>query len=327
MKDIVNWSHAIIVLFSITSRRSFYRAQELVETMQSLLGPKRSCGAPAGTQGHSGFGHTGWSGFGGGSGSFGGGGSPGQGTSGGIIGGAGFLSSDSSTGLTMHNLFLSPGSTGSLRRGMTSGTWKPILVQRGEIEKLAEEFQTCLFEITVSESFKLVEELFHSVVRQCLGNRHTTSATSPLGNASGASTSLGANTGNSNSSPSSSGGFASIPFGGSTTTFAISAAGRLTRGLGAALASVGPNVSSSGSGCIGATTTLSASSPAGPLLLPTTTALSSVPFGSATLSTGTGVSASLLPTASTAVSSNLTSTSSSGKSGTLFPQTGLSGNP
>lgn len=43
MDDILKWSQAIIVLFSITSRRSFYRAQELIETLkQAYAAPNRA---------------------------------------------------------------------------------------------------------------------------------------------------------------------------------------------------------------------------------------------------------------------------------------------
>ncbi|KAA0193112.1 Ras protein family member 12, partial [Fasciolopsis buskii] len=154
MDDILKWSQAIIVLFSITSRRSFYRAQELIETLkQAYAAPNRaSTLSPQRQSVHS--------------------------TS--VAGPSPVTSPLSPTG---------PGHSGSLRRSaMYGGT--PMarpptlmlvanksdldrfrLVERLEAEEFAKRHGIPYYETTATETYQEVQSIFHSVVRLSSGGR------------------------------------------------------------------------------------------------------------------------------------------------------------
>ncbi|KAL3313029.1 hypothetical protein Ciccas_008374, partial [Cichlidogyrus casuarinus] len=174
LKQLLAWAHVVIVIFSITSRRSFYRAQELVETIHSLttmlntngsnfntLLPMRSSTRNP---------------------------SPSPGAMGSKDGDSDSHSSSGSLQNTVTNAFTSRLGTGSIKRsqlGNIISTQMLLvankadlerfrLVQRHEAEKVAREYNIQLIDTTVTETYEVVEQVFHKAVRLWL-NRPTTS--------------------------------------------------------------------------------------------------------------------------------------------------------
>ncbi|VDP77573.1 unnamed protein product, partial [Echinostoma caproni] len=151
MDDILKWSQAIIVLFSITSRRSFYRAQELIETLKQTctVSGRASTLSPQRQSMHA---------------------TPGSSTA------------------TSPLSPIGPGNSGSLRRSAVYGSSniKPPtvilvanksdldrfrLVEKMEAEEFAKRHSIPYYETTAAESYQEVQSIFHSVVRLSSGGR------------------------------------------------------------------------------------------------------------------------------------------------------------
>ncbi|CAL8104675.1 unnamed protein product [Calicophoron daubneyi] len=151
LDEILKWSQAIIILFSVTSRRSFYRAQELLETMQPstdhLMVSHRQRQSPSSSP------------------------SPG-------------LSSNIPSPVSP----LSPGRSASFRRAalcVTSTLKPPLLilvanksdldrfrlVERVEAEEYAKSHGIPYFETTAAKTYHEVQAIFHSIVRLSVSNR------------------------------------------------------------------------------------------------------------------------------------------------------------
>ncbi|CAH8483691.1 unnamed protein product [Schistosoma guineensis] len=167
LDDIIKWSQAIIILFSMTSRRSFYRAQELVETIHSQSESIDRKPKLSGTQ---------------------------QSKS----NNSQHINTSSSTSLSTSSVSLvNPNSSstqhsltqsGSLRRSAlyNINTVKPPsiilvanksdlerfrLVQKAEAEEFAKFHGIPYYEITVTETYKEVQTIFHAAARLCLQSK------------------------------------------------------------------------------------------------------------------------------------------------------------
>ncbi|GAA31373.2 Ras-like protein family member 12 [Clonorchis sinensis] len=149
LEEILKWSQAIIILFSITSRRSFYRAQELLESIKQNSEPhgRQLSQRPSST------------------------------------GSTSALSSSvgsSNTASTVSSL--GPGYTGSLRRTAVYGVAtvrtptlmlvanksdldRFRLVEKSEAEALAKAHGIPYYETTAAETYNEVQGIFHTVVR------------------------------------------------------------------------------------------------------------------------------------------------------------------
>ncbi|THD20110.1 Ras protein family member 12 [Fasciola hepatica] len=154
MDDILKWSQAIIVLFSITSRRSFYRAQELIETLRQTcaVSNRASTLSPQRQSVHS-------------------------------------ASMGGSSPATSPLSPMGPGHSSSMRRSAMFGgtpTIKPPtvilvanksdldrfrLVEKMEAEEFAKRHGIPYYETTATESYQEVQSIFHSVVRLSSGGR------------------------------------------------------------------------------------------------------------------------------------------------------------
>ncbi|KAA3673830.1 uncharacterized protein DEA37_0005401 [Paragonimus westermani] len=152
LEEILKWSQAIVIMFSITSRRSFYRAQELIESI------RQNSEMPASKRQTS---------------------SQRQSSS---------LYSNSATNPTSNSnvisplIQLSPGYSGSFRRSALLGVnvlRTPTLVlvanktdldrfrlvEKSEVEDFAKVHGIPYYETTAAETYEEVQAIFHTVVR------------------------------------------------------------------------------------------------------------------------------------------------------------------
>ncbi|CAH8490958.1 unnamed protein product [Schistosoma rodhaini] len=167
LDDIIKWSQAIIILFSMTSRRSFYRAQELVEAIHSqseLMDRKpKLSGAQQSKSNNSQQINT---------------------SSSTSLSNSSVSTVNPNSINTQHSLTQS----GSLRRSAlyTINTVKPPsiilvanksdlerfrLVQKAEAEEFAKSHGIPYYEITVTETYKEVQTIFHAAARLCLQSK------------------------------------------------------------------------------------------------------------------------------------------------------------
>ncbi|CAH8489547.1 unnamed protein product [Schistosoma bovis] len=167
LDDIIKWSQAIIILFSMTSRRSFYRAQELVEAIHSQSEsidrkPKLS-GTQQSKSNNSQHINT---------------------SSSTSLSTSSVSSVNPNSSSTQHSLTQS----GSLRRSALynintvkspsiilvankSDLERFRLVQKAEAEEFAKFHGIPYYEITVTETYKEVQTIFHAAARLCLQSK------------------------------------------------------------------------------------------------------------------------------------------------------------
>ncbi|CAH8464636.1 unnamed protein product [Schistosoma turkestanicum] len=176
LDDIIKWSQAIIILFSMTSRRSFYRAQELVEAIhaQSALVDRKMKLSGTSQQSKSNNSQQ-----------INTPSSSSSSLSSTMPLNASSISTVNSNSLnSQHNLTQS----GSLRRSAlyTINTAKPPsiilvankadlerfrLVQKAEADEFAKSHGIPYYEITVTETYKEVQAIFHAAARLCLQSK------------------------------------------------------------------------------------------------------------------------------------------------------------
>ncbi|CAH8482608.1 unnamed protein product [Schistosoma intercalatum] len=167
LDDIIKWSQAIIILFSMTSRRSFYRAQELVEAIHSQSESIDRKPKLSGTQ---------------------------QSKS----NNSQHINTSSSTSLSTSSVSLANPNSSSIQHSLTQSgslrrsalyninTVKPPsiilvanksdlerfrLVQKAEAEEFAKFHGIPYYEITVTETYKEVQTIFHAAARLCLQSK------------------------------------------------------------------------------------------------------------------------------------------------------------
>ncbi|KAH8850347.1 Ras-like protein family member 12 [Schistosoma japonicum] len=166
LDDIIKWSQAIIILFSMTSRRSFYRAQELVEAIH--IQPDLTNRKPklSGTQSYKSSN------------------AQQTNTPSSSLATSSISSGNANAINTQHTITQS----GSLRRSAlyTINTAKPPaivlvanksdlerfrLVQKAEAEEFAKFHGIPYYEITVTETYKEVQTIFHAAARLYLQSK------------------------------------------------------------------------------------------------------------------------------------------------------------
>ncbi|CAH8488313.1 unnamed protein product [Schistosoma margrebowiei] len=166
LDDIIKWSQAIIILFSMTSRRSFYRAQELVEAIhlqsESIDRKPKLSGTQQSKSNNS----------------------QQTNTSSASLSTSSVSSINAYSNSTQHSLTQS----GSLRRSALysintvkqpsiilvankSDLERFRLVQKAEAEEFAKFHGIPYYEITVTETYKEVQTIFHAAARLCLQSK------------------------------------------------------------------------------------------------------------------------------------------------------------
>ncbi|KAF7261067.1 hypothetical protein EG68_01673 [Paragonimus skrjabini miyazakii] len=152
LEEILKWSQAVVIMFSITSRRSFYRAQELIESIrQNSEMPASKRQTSSQRQSSSLYSNS-------------------------------TINPTSNSSLTSPLIQLSPGYSSSFRRSALLGVnvlRTPTLVlvanktdldrfrlvEKSEVEDFAKVHGIPYYETTAAETYEEVQAIFHTVVR------------------------------------------------------------------------------------------------------------------------------------------------------------------